>query len=117
MDGNYTLYDLTVEVLPLQPGAQFVCRHTVGVAFTVTDDDIITFQPGASFTMYGLAALLILLPAKQRPTQEFDWMTSDNDIACPDPECGARFRIVRGAAREYLRSENTATPFPADATA
>ena len=44
-------------------------------------------------------------------------VTSDNDIACPDPECGARFRIVRGAAREYLRSENTATPFPADATA
>ena len=45
--------------------------------------------------MYALAALLPLLPAKQREAAQNDWMSTDAEIACPDPNCGGRFRVTR----------------------
>ncbi len=60
--------------------------------------------------MYALAALLPLLPAKQRVTEENDWMTTDCDIACPDPNCGARFRITRTGKRIYSHADVTVVP-------
>ena len=43
--------------------------------------------PGQGFSIYSLAAVLPLLAAKQRPTDANDWMTSDAEVACPDPNC------------------------------
>lgn len=60
--------------------------------------------------MYALAALLPFLPAKQRVLHENDWMTSDTDIACPDPNCGAMFRISRTGTRIERHSEATVVP-------
>lgn len=57
--------------------------------------------------MYSLAALLPLLPAKQRELDENDWMLSDCEIACPDPNCGARFKITRIGKRIQRHSECT----------
>ena len=59
-----------------------------------------------------LAALLPLLPAKQRPTHPNDWMTTDSDIACPDVHCGAVFRILRTGTRTFRHSEESAEPLP-----
>ena len=58
-------------------------------------------------------ALLPLIPAKQRPTAAADWMTTDALIACPDPNCGARFRISRTGLRRFRHGECTVVPLPA----
>jgi uncharacterized repeat protein (TIGR04076 family) len=68
------------------------------------------FAAGGRVSLYALAALLPLLPAKQRPTHPHDWMTTDDEVACPDPRCGARFRITRGSRRTFRHSEVTAVP-------
>jgi len=57
-----------------------------------------------------LAALLPLLPAKQRETHPNDWMTTDAEVACPDPYCGGRFRITRIGKRIFRHSEVTLVP-------
>jgi uncharacterized repeat protein (TIGR04076 family) len=54
--------------------------------------------------------VLPLLAAKQRPTHPQDWMTSDAEVACPDPNCPSRLRITRTQIRRFRRSETTATP-------
>lgn len=59
-----------------------------------------------------LAALLPLLPAKQRATDPNDWMSTDAEMACPDPHCPTRFRITRTGKRRFNRAQVTATPMP-----
>ena len=54
--------------------------------------------------------ILPLLPAKERPTDPADWMTTDALIACPDPNCGARFRITRTAKRIFRHGDCTVVP-------
>ncbi|TIT61724.1 MAG: TIGR04076 family protein, partial [Mesorhizobium sp.] len=39
-------------------------------------------------------------------------MTSDAEIACPDPNCASRLRIVRVAKRRFSHAETTAVPLP-----
>jgi hypothetical protein len=39
-------------------------------------------------------------------------MTTDTDVACPDPNCGARFRITRIGTRTFSHAEVTAVPLP-----
>ena len=51
---------------------------------------------------------LPLLAAKQRPTHRNDWMTSDAEIACPDPNCGSRLRISRLGLRRFSHAQTTA---------
>ena len=51
-----------------------------------------------------------LLAAKQRPTHAKDWMTTDAEIACPDPHCKSRFRIVRTQLRTFSHAKVTAVP-------
>jgi uncharacterized repeat protein (TIGR04076 family) len=109
-DEEYDLYDLKVEVVASDDGKPMVCRHRLGDYFTVTDDDLIEFPPGIRFPMYSLAAILPLLPAKQRETHKNDWMTTDAIIACPDPNCGGRFLITRGPRKTYRHSEQTVVP-------
>ena len=58
----------------------------------------------------GLAAVLPLLAAKQRASAPNDWMSTDAEVACPDPNCPSRLRITRLALRRFRHSETTATP-------
>lgn len=109
MDDLFQLYDLRVEVIGTE--RPMVCGHTPGDYFEVIGEDLV-FPQTRSFSMYALSALLPLLPAKQRPLEQNDWMLSDCEIACPDPNCGARFRITRTRLRDFSRGDCTVTPAP-----
>lgn len=58
------------------------------------------------------ASVLPLLAAKQRRTHPNDWMETDADVACPDPNCPSRLRIVRTGIRTFKHSETTVVPIP-----
>ncbi len=103
----FSLYDLQVETV--RGEKDFVCAHDEGVNFTVIGENIV-FPKESKFSLYALSALLPLLPAKQRETADTDWMTTDTDIACPDPNCGARFRITRIARRSFSHADCTVVP-------
>ncbi|MFK7831619.1 MAG: TIGR04076 family protein [Congregibacter sp.] len=109
-DEQFTLYDLRVEVI--EGDKPFVCNHELGSAFEVRGENL-HFETGKPFSLYTLSALLPLLPAKQRPLNEFDWMATDHVIACPDPHCGAKFRIDRIGKQVFQRSQTTIEPLPA----
>ena len=106
---NFVLYDLKVEVV--EGDKPFVCSHHVGDAFEVRGEKLY-FKTDRPFSLYALAALLPLLPAKQRPLNQFDWMATDHIIACPDPHCGARFKISRIGKQIIKRSDTTIVPLP-----
>lgn len=106
-DDGFWLYDLKVETVLGDRTA--VCRHVEGESFHV-EGELLVFEPGTKISMYALAALLPLLPAKQRATDENDWMTSDAEIACPDPNCGGRFRVTRLGKRWFSHAETTGLP-------
>ena len=104
---EFTLYDLRVEVVDCR--GKMVCNHAIGDYFELSGENL-SLPPGQTFPIYSLAALLPLLPAKQRKTHENDWMTTDTDIACPDPNCGARFRITRTGQTTFRHGDVTAVP-------
>ena len=107
MDDDFTLYDLKVEVIASD--RPMVCSHKEGDYFLVEGENLV-FPQTHSFSMYALSALLPLLPAKQRPLDENDWMLSDSLIACPDPNCGARFKITRIGKRTLKHGDCTVVP-------
>ena len=109
-DDSFELYDLRVEVVAPK-GAKIYCNSKPGDWFEVRGE-LLHFQPGMPFSLYSLAALLPLLPAKQRPSHAHDWMTSDSEIACPDPNCPTRFKITRLGKRRFSHAETTAVPLP-----
>ncbi len=104
---EFTLFDLRVEVVA--GDGPMVCNHAVGDFFEVSGENL-RLPPGQPFPIYPLAALLPLLPAKQRPTHPHDWMTTDMAVACPDPLGGARFRITRTGTTVFRHSEVTRVP-------
>ena len=106
---EFTLYDLRVEVI--EGTSPMICNHKPGDYFELTGENLL-FPPGQTFPLYPLAALLPLLPAKQRETHPNDWMTTDTDIACPDPNCGAIFRISRTGRSTFRHGDVTAVPLP-----
>jgi uncharacterized repeat protein (TIGR04076 family) len=106
--GNFELYDLRVEVIA-QEGDKLWCGAKPGDYFEVRGE-MLHLPPGQGFSIYSLAALLPLLPAKQRSAAAADWMSTDNEVACPDPNCPCRLRIVRTGKRSFQRAETTATP-------
>lgn len=108
---EYLLYDLRIETIAHPEGKPFVCNHPVGSWFELRGENL-HFPPGQPFPLYPLAALLPLLPAKQRETDASDWMTTDTIIACPDPHCGGRFQITRTGKRRFRHSETSAVPLP-----
>ena len=106
---EFTLWDLKVEVVA--GGGDMVCNHRVGDYFELSGENL-SLPPGQSFSIYSLAAILPLLPAKQRETAPNDWMTTDTEVACPDPNCGARFRITRTGRRTFRHADVTRVPLP-----
>ena len=106
-DEDFWLYDLKVETV--LDGRTPVCRHVEGESFRV-EGEALVFEEGTRVSMYALATLLLLLPAKQRPTDKNDWMSTDAEVACPDPHCGGRFRITRLDKRRFTHSGTTGLP-------
>ena len=108
-DDTFELWDLRVEIVGDQE--RMVCDHRIGDYFELSGENL-SLPANQSFSVYALAALLPLLPAKQRMTVANDWMTTDAEVACPDPNCGARFRITRTGKSTFRHSETTAVPLP-----
>jgi uncharacterized repeat protein (TIGR04076 family) len=104
---GFWLYDLRIETV--LEGRTPVCRHIEGESFRVIGETLV-FEAGQKVSMYALAALLPLLPAKQRDTSPGDWMSSDAEIACPDPHCGGRFRIHREERRWFSHAGTSGLP-------
>lgn len=106
-DDAFVLYDLKVEVVATE--RPMICNHKAGDFFELKGENL-SMPPGQTFPIYPLAAILPLLPAKQRPTDPHDWMTTDADIACPDPHCGGRFRITRTGVSTFHHADVTVVP-------
>ncbi|KAF8744773.1 argininosuccinate lyase, partial [Rhizoctonia solani] len=107
-DETFELYDLKVEVV-CPPGARIMCGAKPGDYF-VLEGEMLYLPPNQGISIYSLSAVLPLLAAKQRPTAKFDWMTSDAEVACPDPHCPSRLRITRTGLRAFKHSETTVVP-------
>src|ERR1700720_655469 len=90
------------------PDRTIYCGARLGDYFEL-QGEMLKLPPGQGFSIYSLAALLPLLPAKQRITDPNDWMSTDAEVACPDPNCPTRFRISRTGRRRFTRSQVTAT--------
>lgn len=111
-DDSFELYDLRVEVVAPEGGAIY-CGAKPGDYFDMRGE-MIHIPPGQGFSIYSLAAVMPLLPAKQRPTHGNDWMTSDAEVACPDPNCSTRLKITRTGLRRFSHAQTTAVPLPKD---
>jgi uncharacterized repeat protein (TIGR04076 family) len=98
---DMTLHDLRVTVDSV--GGRPVCGLAVGDYFEVTESSRLSMPPGRHFCLYALAAVLPLLPAKQRDLPAGDWLERDSLVACPDPEERLVMRITR-TRRRPLRS-------------
>ena len=105
----FELYDLRVEVVAGEK--EMVCDHCEGDYFELRGENL-SLPAGQTFPIYPLAALLPLLPAKQRRTAPNDWMTTDAEVACPDPHCGGRFRITRTGVTTFRHGDVTRVPLP-----
>ena len=92
-------------------GKPIYCGAKPGDYFELRGE-MLTLPPGQGFSIYSLSAVLPLLAAKQRATHRNDWMSTDAEIACPDPNCASRLRIVRLRKRRFSHAETTAVPLP-----
>jgi uncharacterized repeat protein (TIGR04076 family) len=104
-EDEFELYDLRVEVVA-PPGAKLLCGAKPGDFFELKGE-MLHLPPGQGISIYSLAAVLPLLPAKQRPSDPNDWMTSDAEVACPDPNCPSRLRIIRLGLRKFRHSQTS----------
>ncbi|KAI9465033.1 hypothetical protein BJY52DRAFT_1248178 [Lactarius psammicola] len=95
-DGTFDLYDLRVEVVCPPEGTY----------------PMLYLPPGQGFSIYSIGAILPLLAAKQRATARADWMTTDAEVACPDPNCASRLRVIRTGLRRFRHNETTVVPMP-----
>lgn len=87
------LWDLRVSVVSVQ--GRSVCGLEVGDYFELTASSKLTIPAGRHFCLFALAAVLPLLPAKQRQLAEDDWLERDSLVCCPDPEERLVMRIER----------------------
>jgi uncharacterized repeat protein (TIGR04076 family) len=107
-EAEFELYDLKVEVVA-PAGAKLWCGARPGDHFTL-QGEMLHLPPGQGFSIYSLAAVLPLLAAKQRVTDDNDWISTDSEVACPDPNCPSRLRITRTGKRRFRHADTTAVP-------
>ncbi len=100
-----TLYDLRVVVERIE--GRSVCGMQVGDWFELAHSSRLRTCPGRFFCMYALAAVLPLLPAKQRQLRPGDWLESDSLVACPDPDERLIMRIERTGQTTVARADVT----------
>jgi uncharacterized repeat protein (TIGR04076 family) len=111
-DDSFELYDLKVEVVaPL--GARLYCGAKPGDHFELRGE-MLHLPPGQGFSIYSIAAVVPFVAAKQRETHPNDWMSTDAEIACPDPNCPSRLRITRLGKRRFSHAQATAVPLPGE---
>ena len=108
MEHYFELYDLKVTMLFTADGRKSYSTQEDGTYFLVQGENLIFPCKENAFPMYSLAALLPLLPAKQRPCDPSDWMATDAIIADPDPHSGLQYKIERTGLRKFKRSDVTA---------
>ncbi|PZO78075.1 MAG: TIGR04076 family protein [Mesorhizobium amorphae] len=113
MDDTFELFDLRVEVVA-PPGGAIYCGAKPGDHFELRGE-MLHLPPGQGISIYSLASVLPLLAAKQRPTHAHDWMSTDAEVACPDPHCSTRLRITRLEKRRFSHADTTAVPLPSEA--
>ena len=111
-DDSFELYDLRAEVTA-PPGAKLYCGAQPGDHFELRGE-MLYLPPEQGFSIYSLAAVLPLLAAKQRVSDANDWMATDSEIACPDPNCPSRLKITRLGRRRFSHAETTAVPLAHD---
>ena len=87
------LYDLRVVVDRIE--GRSVCGMAVGDYFELTNSAEVRIPDGKHFCVWALAAVIPLLPAKQRDLPEGDWMSRDFEVCCPDPDERVIMRIER----------------------
>ena len=102
-DADMELYDLRVTVDSIE--GRSVCGLSVGDHVEVTCSSQLRIPAGGHFCIYALAAVLPLLPAKQRQLPEADWLERESLVACPDPEERLIMRITRTARRSMRASD------------
>lgn len=107
-EDGFDLWDLRVEVVA-PPGAKLWCGAVPGDHFELKGE-MLHLPPGQGMSIYSIAAVLPLLAAKQRMTHPADWISTDAEVACPDPNCPSRLRITRTAKRRFRHAETTAVP-------
>jgi len=96
---KYKLYNLEITVIGDKN--TFNCSHEVGDTLVIEGENL-SFKAGTVlFSHYALATLMPYIAAKQRADDVRDWMSYETDIACPDPQCGARFRFEKTGKQEY----------------
>ncbi len=96
---KYYLFDLEIETIG--DPKTYNCSHKVGDGLIVKGENIM-FKPGTKqFSHYVLASLMPYVAAKQRASEESDFMYFESEIACPDPKCSALFRFKRLKKRLY----------------
>lgn len=84
-----------------------VCGLQPGDCFTVTGSSQLRIPAGGHFCLYALAAVLPLIPAKQRALTDGDWLAHDTEVACPDPEERLIMRVEIGPLQTYPTAELT----------
>ena len=87
------LWDLRVTVQAIE--GRSVCGLSVGDYFEVTHSSHLSLPVGGHFCIYALAAVLPLLPAKQRLLAEDDWLETEPLVCCPDPGERVLMRVER----------------------
>jgi len=107
-DDGFEIFDLRIEVVAPK-GGPIYCGAKVGDWFELRGE-MLFLPPGQGISIYSLASVLPLLAAKQRPSHPNDWMTTDAEVACPDPNCSTRLRIKRTGLRRFSHAETTAVP-------
>jgi uncharacterized repeat protein (TIGR04076 family) len=96
---KYLLYDLKVTIQG--DPETFSCSHRQSEGLIFQGENFTFLKDTKMFSHYAFAALIPFIAAKQRVSDEKDWMYYENSIACPDPLCGAQFKIERLARRVY----------------
>lgn len=104
-DTEALYYDLRVTVERIE--GRSVCGMQVGDWFELTESSRVRIPAGRHFCLYALQAVLPLLPAKQRPLSDGDWLAQDSLVCCPDPDERVIMRIERIGERTLRREELT----------
>lgn len=110
-DATFELYRLKVMLMhDHQSERRPYSYQPEGTYFYVSGENLIFPCDDHSFPLYALAALMPLLPAKQRVRDKIDWMWTDSIIADPDPHSGIFYKIERLEKETFRRADVTAVP-------
>lgn len=99
------LWDIRIVVERIE--GRGVCGLSVGDYVDVVESSRLRIPDGRHFCLYALAAALPLIPAKQRDLPSDDWLETEQEVACPDPDERLVMRIVRTRRRTMDQEDLT----------